>query len=86
MGALHARLQGSLGQPVISIDLRGPRLYIRRAQPEDAATSYRWFANPKVTTFLLLAGKGDLPLESIKAYLTRVATSDRPCPQNPLHE
>ena len=64
--------------PMISIDLRGPRLHIRRAQPEDAAASYRWFANPEVTTFLPLAGKGVLPLESINAYLMRVATSDRP--------
>jgi RimJ/RimL family protein N-acetyltransferase len=63
---------------VISIDLRGPRLRIRRAQPEDAAASYRWFANPEVTTFLPLAGKSVLPIESINAYLTRVATSDRP--------
>jgi RimJ/RimL family protein N-acetyltransferase len=63
---------------VICVELRGPRLHIRRAHPKDAAASYRWFANPKVTTFLPLAGKGHLPLESIEAYLTRVATSDRP--------
>jgi len=63
---------------MISIELRGPRLYIRRAQPADAAASYRWFANPAVTTFLPLAGKGHLPLENIEAYLARVATSDRP--------
>lgn len=60
------------------IDLHGPRLHIRRAQPQDAAASYRWFANPHVTTFLPLAGKSSLPIESIDAYLTRVATSDRP--------
>ncbi len=63
---------------MISIDLRGPRLHIRRAQLEDAAASYRWFANPTVTTFLPLAGKGHLPIENINAYLARVATSDRP--------
>jgi RimJ/RimL family protein N-acetyltransferase len=63
---------------MISIDLRGPRLHIRRAQPDDAAASYRWFANPAVTAFLPLAGKGHLPRESIDAYLARVATSDRP--------
>jgi RimJ/RimL family protein N-acetyltransferase len=61
-----------------SVDLRGPRLHIRRAQLADAAASYRWFANPQVTTFLPLAGKGHLSIESIEAYLTRVATSDRP--------
>jgi RimJ/RimL family protein N-acetyltransferase len=63
---------------VTSIELHGPRLHIRRAHPADAAASYRWFANPQVTTFLPLAGKGHLPIESIEAYLARVATSDRP--------
>jgi RimJ/RimL family protein N-acetyltransferase len=63
---------------MISIELRGPRLHIRRAEPADAAASYRWFANPTVTTFLPLAGKGNLSLQSIEAYLARVATSDRP--------
>jgi hypothetical protein len=63
---------------MLSIDLQGPRLHIRRAQPWDAAASYRWFANPTVTAYLPLAGKGRLPLEEIEAYLTRVATTDRP--------
>ena len=63
---------------MISIDLRGPRLHIRRAHPNDAAASYRWFANPEVTRFLPLAAKGSLPIESIDAFLARVATSDRP--------
>jgi [ribosomal protein S5]-alanine N-acetyltransferase len=63
---------------VIPIDLRGPRVHIRRAHPDDAAASYRWFANPEVTTFLPLAGKAVLPVESITAYLTRAASSDRP--------
>jgi RimJ/RimL family protein N-acetyltransferase len=63
---------------VTSIELYGPRLHIRRAHPADAAASYQWFANPQVTTFLPLAGKGHLPIESIEAYLARVATSDRP--------
>jgi len=63
---------------MLSIDLRGPRLRIRRAQPEDAAASYRWFADPTVTAYLPLAGKGALPLEEIQAYLARVATTDRP--------
>jgi RimJ/RimL family protein N-acetyltransferase len=63
---------------MIAIDLRGPRLHIRRARLEDAPASYRWFANPAVTTFLPLAGTATLPMERITAYLTRVATSDRP--------
>jgi RimJ/RimL family protein N-acetyltransferase len=63
---------------MLSIDLRGPRLHIRRAQLEDAGASYRWFANPTVTEYLPLAGKGELPLEQIQAYLARVATTDRP--------
>ena len=63
---------------MIVIDLRGPRLHIRRAHSDDAPASYRWFSNHEVTTFLPLAGKGSLPIESIEAFLTRVATSDRP--------
>ena len=61
-----------------SIELRGPRLHIRRAHPDDAVASYRWFANPEVTRFLPLAGEGSLPIESIHAFLARVVTSDRP--------
>ncbi len=53
-------------------------MHIRRAHLEDAAASYRWFANPAVTEYLPLAGKGELPLEDIQAYLARVATTDRP--------
>jgi hypothetical protein len=41
---------------MLSIDLRGPRFRIRRAQPEDAAASYRWFVDPTVTAYLPLAG------------------------------
>lgn len=63
---------------MIAIDLRGPRLHIRRARPDDAATTYRWFANSLVTKFLPLSGKSSLPIESIKAYLEQVASSDRP--------
>jgi RimJ/RimL family protein N-acetyltransferase len=61
-----------------SIDLHGPRLHIRRARVEDAAPSYRWFANPTVTEYLPLAGTGTLPLEEIRSYLARVAVTDRP--------
>jgi RimJ/RimL family protein N-acetyltransferase len=63
---------------MLSIDLRGPRLRIRRAHPDDAAASYRWFADPAVTAYLPLAGKRALPLEEIQQYLARVATTDRP--------
>jgi len=63
---------------MLSMDLRGPRLHIRRPRLDDAPASYRWFANPDVTAYLPLAGKSKLPLEDIKAYLARVATTDRP--------
>jgi RimJ/RimL family protein N-acetyltransferase len=66
------------GVTLISIDLRGLRVHIRRAQPADAAASYRWFANPVVTRFLPLAGKSHLPINRIDAYLAQVAASDRP--------
>jgi RimJ/RimL family protein N-acetyltransferase len=60
------------------VDLRGPRLRIRRAQSGDATASYRWFANSDVTAYLPLAGKETLPLEDINAYLARVEKADRP--------
>lgn len=63
---------------MIQIDLRGPRLHIRRARPEDAATSYRWFSNPDVTRYLPLAGTAALPLQDIQQYLDQVATTDLP--------
>src|SRR3954465_10763166 len=63
---------------MLSIDLRGPRVHIRRAGPEDAAGFSQWFANSTVTAYLPLAGKGGLPLHEIQAYLSRVATTDRP--------
>jgi RimJ/RimL family protein N-acetyltransferase len=63
---------------MLSINLRGPRLHIRRAGPEDAAAFSRWFADATVTAYLPLGGKGSLPLHEIQAYLGRVATTDRP--------
>jgi RimJ/RimL family protein N-acetyltransferase len=63
---------------MVSIDLRGPRLHIRRAQPADAPASCRWFANPAVTAYLPLAGKGALPIGEIQEYLARVAVTDWP--------
>jgi RimJ/RimL family protein N-acetyltransferase len=44
----------------------------------DGPATYRWFANPDVTTYLPLAGKRALPLDDINAYLTRVEKADRP--------
>src|SRR4051812_14202074 len=63
---------------MLSIDLRGPRLHVRRARIEDAAASYQWFANPAVTAYLPLAGGGGIPLQDIEVYLARVAATDRP--------
>jgi ribosomal-protein-alanine N-acetyltransferase len=63
---------------MIPIDLRGPRLRVRRATPDDAATSFEWFANPEVTRYLPLAGKSALPLASIQTFLAQAAASDRP--------
>ena len=60
------------------VDLRGPRLRVRRAHSGDASASYSWFANPRVTEYLPLAGKGTLPLDDIKAFLARVEKADRP--------
>lgn len=63
---------------MIHINLRGPRLRVRRSHPDDAATSFGWFADPVVTRYLPLAGKAVLPLESIQSFLAQAATSDRP--------
>ena len=61
-----------------SVDLRGPRLRVRRARLEDASASYSWFANPAVTEYLPLAGKAALPIDHIETYLARVEKTDRP--------
>jgi RimJ/RimL family protein N-acetyltransferase len=63
---------------MIEIDLRGPRLHIRRARPEDTTASYRWFSDLAVTRYLPLAGTTGLPLQDIQQYLARVAVTDRP--------
>ena len=44
----------------------------------DAEPRYRWFADPKVTRYLPLAGRGCLPMENIRSYLEAVITSTRP--------
>lgn len=63
---------------MIPIDLRGPRLRVRRAHPDDAAVSFGWFADAMVTCYLPLAGKSSLPLDSIQSFLAQAASSDRP--------
>lgn len=63
---------------MIDINLRGPRLRVRRSHPDDAQVSYGWFADPLVTRYLPLAGKAVLPMESIQSFLAQAATSDRP--------
>lgn len=63
---------------MITIDLHGRRLRMRRAHPDDAAASFGWFADPAVTRYLPLAGKAVLPLSSIQAHLEQVASSDHP--------
>ncbi len=56
----------------------GERLRLRKPRMADAKPRYRWFADPQVTRYLPLAGKGELPLEDIREYLEKVIASDRP--------
>ena len=58
--------------------LRGSRIQIRRVRVLDAEAYFDWFADPGVTEFLPLAGKAHLPMESIRAHLTAVSSSERP--------
>lgn len=44
----------------------------------DAEPRYRWFADPQVTRYLPLAGKGCLPMERVRSYLEQVIASTRP--------
>jgi RimJ/RimL family protein N-acetyltransferase len=60
------------------VELVGERLIIRNARPDDAEASFRWFANPEVTRYLPLAGKGFLPMEHVVAFLEKASGSDRP--------
>lgn len=63
---------------MIPIDLRGARIRIRRAHPNDSNVSFGWFSDPIVTRFLPLAGKSVLSLESIQSHLEQAASADRP--------
>jgi RimJ/RimL family protein N-acetyltransferase len=60
------------------LELVGTHLIIRNPRPQDAASWFRWFADPLVTKYLPLAGKGVLPMESVIAFLETASTSDRP--------
>jgi RimJ/RimL family protein N-acetyltransferase len=62
---------------VTKLKLIGDRLTIRNADPKDAEASFRWFANPEVTRYLPLAGKGFLPMDHVVAFLKKAAESDR---------
>jgi RimJ/RimL family protein N-acetyltransferase len=56
----------------------GERLRLRKPRVADARPRYRWFADPQVTRYLPLAGKGELPMEDIRNYLEEVIASERP--------
>ncbi|MHB9145095.1 MAG: GNAT family N-acetyltransferase [Symbiobacteriia bacterium] len=60
------------------MQLTGDRIVLRRPQAVDVEFRYRWFADPDVTRFLPLAGRGALPREDIASYIARVSESDRP--------
>ncbi len=56
----------------------GEHLRLRQPRRADAKARYKWFADPQVTRYLPLAGKGELPLTDIRAYLEEVIASERP--------
>lgn len=64
--------------PQQNIDLFGPRIRIRRAQPDEAEARSRWFANPTVTEYLPLAGERILPLADVIAFLEKASRDDDP--------
>jgi RimJ/RimL family protein N-acetyltransferase len=57
---------------------RGSNLVLRQPKIADAEPRYRWFADPRVTSYLPLAGSGYLPLGDIRSYLKQVIASTRP--------
>jgi RimJ/RimL family protein N-acetyltransferase len=65
-------------QEVPSLLLRGERVTLRTPQFQDAERSYKWFADPEITRYLPLAGKGNLPMDAIREFIVRVRSSDRP--------
>lgn len=60
------------------VELLGPRLRVRRAREADAQASFRWFADPRVTEYLPLAGERSLPLPEIESFLARACRDDDP--------
>ncbi|HTC93943.1 MAG TPA: GNAT family N-acetyltransferase [Terriglobales bacterium] len=58
--------------------LCGKRVTLRTPQFQDADRSYKWFADPEITRYLPLAGKGKLPMDAIREFIARVSGSDRP--------
>jgi RimJ/RimL family protein N-acetyltransferase len=60
------------------VELRGPRLRVRRVRETDAEVSYAWFADPRVTEFLPLAGERSLPLGEIRSFLQQASRDDDP--------
>jgi len=63
-------------QEVPRLILRGERVTLRTPQFQDADRSYKWFADPEVTRYLPLAGKGELPMDAIREFIERVRRSD----------
>lgn len=58
--------------------LCGERVRLRTPQSQDADRSYKWFADPEVTRYLPLAGKGNLPMDAIREFIARVSTNNGP--------
>lgn len=73
-----AQYLDNIKKPMIPIDVRGARIRMRRAHPNDLHVSFGWFSDPIVTRYLPLAGKSILSLESIQSHLEQAASSDRP--------
>jgi Acetyltransferase (GNAT) domain len=60
------------------LTLRSERVTLRTPQFQDAERCYKWFADPEITRYLPLAGKGELPMDAIREFIERVRGSDRP--------
>jgi RimJ/RimL family protein N-acetyltransferase len=58
--------------------LCGERVTLRTPQFRDADRSYKWFADPEITRYLPLAGRGKLPMDAIREFIVRVSGSDSP--------
>ena len=60
------------------VALVGPRLRIRRARIEDAELWCSWFADPRVTQYLPLAGERSLPMADVRSFLQQASRDDDP--------